>query len=533
MIVGRCAANGIGGFRGYSGLLLTAKPELPSMRRLLAIVVTLLLMTGIAAAQSERVLRLGLREDPDLLDPTLGSSYVGRVVYAGMCDKLFDIDENLRIVPQLATNYEYPDNTHLRIHLRPGVTFHDGTPLDAEAVKMKVMRDLTAKGSLRAGDINSVASVEIVDPLTVVLVLKQPNAALLAQLTDRAGIMISPKAVEANGDKFGLHPVCAGPFAFEQRIAQDRIVMKRFPAYWNAANIHIDRLIYLPIPNSTVRLANLQAGSVDLVEYIVPSDVPAAQRDPKLQVVMGDAMGYQGITINIAHGPASDTILGRNVLVRQALELSIDRQAVVQVVYNGMYTPVAQANAPSSPFFVPAVQPPPRDIVKAKALLQQSGVQLPVPVVLTIPNNPDLIQVGEVIQAMSREAGFDLHIKAMEFASSLQAARNGEFEAYLIFFSGRADADGNMYPFLNSKGEANWGRYSNATVDRLLDEARIPTDPTQRRDIYGQLWEQAQIDLPIIYLWTFKNIVGMKRGMSGFSLVPDGLIRFTNMKLPP
>ena len=495
--------------------------------------ICLFLMIGLAAAQSERVLRLGLREDPDLLDPTLGSSYVGRVVYAGMCDKLFDIDENLRIVPQLATGYDYPDNTHLRIRLRPGVTFHDGAPFDAEAVKMKVMRDLTAKGSLRAGDINSVASVEIVDPLTVVLVLKQPNAALLAQLTDRAGIMISPKAVEANGDKFGLHPVCAGPFAFEQRIAQDRIVLKRFPAYWNAANIHIDRLIYQPIPNSTVRLANLQAGSVDLVEYIVPSDVPAAQRDPRLQVVMGDAMGYQGITINIAHGAASDTILGRNVLVRQALELSIDRHAVVQVVYNGMYTPVAQANASASPFHVPSVQPPPRDIAKAKALLQQAGVPLPVPVVLTIPNNPDLIQVGEVIQAMAREAGFDVRIKAMEFASSLQAARNGEFEAYLIFFSGRADADGNMYPFLNSKGEANWGRYSNATADRLLDEARIPTDPAQRRDIYGQLWKQAQIDLPIIYLWTFKNIVGMKRGITGFTLVPDGLIRFTNVQLPP
>src|SRR5262249_49784433 len=235
---------------------------------------------------------------------------------------------------------------------------------------------------------------------------------------------------------------------------------------------------------------------------------------------------------NIAHGPASDTILGRNVLVRRAFELAIDRQAMVQVVYNGMYTPVAQANASASPFYVPSVQPPPRDLAKAKALLRQAGIPLPVPVVLTIPNNPDLIQVGEVIQAMAGEAGFDVRIKAMEFASSLQAARNGEFEAYLIFFSGRADADGNMYPFLNTKGEANWGRYSNATVDQLLEEARIPTDPTQRRDIYSHLWKQAQVHLPIIYLWTFKNIVGMKQGITGFTLVPDGLVRFTNMKLP-
>jgi peptide/nickel transport system substrate-binding protein len=493
------------------------------------------LMTAPLAAQpsSERVLHIGIREDPDILDPTLGSSYVGRVVYAGMCDKLLDIDQDLHIVPQLAAGLEYRDATHLVLHLRPDVTFHDGEPFNADAVKMKIVRDLTAKGSLRAGDINSVQSVEISDPLTVTLVLKQPNAALLAQLADRAGIMISPKAVAEAGDKFGLHPVCAGPFAFVQRIAQDRIVLKRYAGYWNAANIHIDGIVYVPVPNSTVRLANLQAGSLDLVEYIVPSDVSAVQHDPNLKLVVNDALGYTGITVNIRHGPASDTALGHNALVRQALELSIDRQALVQVVYNDMYTPVAQANAPASPFYVPAVQPPSRDIVKAKALLQQAGVRPPVPVVLTVPNNPDLLQAGEVIQSMAREAGFDVRIKAMEFASSLQAARSGEFEAYLIFFSGRADADGNVYPFLHSIGEANWGRYSNPVVDRLLDEARIPIDPTRRRAIYGDLWLQVQQDLPIIYLWTFKNIVGMKRNITGFTLVPDGLIRFTGMQFSP
>src|SRR5215472_11066994 len=114
------------------------------------------------------------------------------------------------------------------------------------------MRDLNAKGSMRRGEVNSIDSIDVIDPLTVQLNLKAPAAQLLAQLTDRAGIMISPKATEAAGDKFGLHPVCAGPFSFEQRVAQDRIVLKRFPAYWNAANIHIDRLIYRPISNSTV-----------------------------------------------------------------------------------------------------------------------------------------------------------------------------------------------------------------------------------------------------------------------------------------
>ncbi len=192
----------------------------------------LALLLGLAAAHaaSAQTLRIGLREDPDILDPTLGSSYVGRIVYAAMCDKLFDIDAHLNIVPQLATGYEWADPTHLVLHLRPGVVFHDGEPFDAEAVKYKLTRDLTIKGSMRAGEVNAIQAITVRDPMTVELALKQPSAALLAQLTDRAGIMIAPKAAAAAGDQFGLHPVCAGPFTFDSRVAQDRIVLKRFPA---------------------------------------------------------------------------------------------------------------------------------------------------------------------------------------------------------------------------------------------------------------------------------------------------------------
>ena len=161
--------------------------------------------------------------------------------------------------------------------------FQDGEKLDAEAVKYKLTRDLTIKGSMRRGEVNSIDSIDVVDPLTVQLNLKAPASQLLAQLTDRAGIMISPKAAEAAGDKFGLHPVCAGPFSFESRVAQDRIVLKRFPGYWNAGSIHFDQVVYLPNPNASVRLANLQAGALDIVEYILPTDVPAVQRDPEAE----------------------------------------------------------------------------------------------------------------------------------------------------------------------------------------------------------------------------------------------------------
>jgi peptide/nickel transport system substrate-binding protein len=485
----------------------------------------------VSASANAQTLQVGLRQDPDLLDPTLGSSYVGRIVFAGMCDKLFDIDTKLNIVPQLATGYEWKDPTHLVIHLRDGVLFQDGEKFNADAVKYKLTRDLATKGSMRRGEVSSIDTIEIIDPLTVQLSLKAPASQLLAQLTDRAGIMISPKAAEAAGDQFGLHPVCAGPFTFAERIAQDHITLKRFPGYWDASSIHFDQVTYQVNVNSSVRLANLQAGALDLVEYILPTDVDAVKHDPKLAVAMDDSLAYTGITINTGNGSASKTILGQNALVRQAFELSIDRDALIQVVYDGMYSATAQANPPSSPYYVKDVTPPARDVAKAKALLQQAGVTLPVPVTLTITNETDIQQAGEVIQSMAREAGFDVKLKVTEFASSLQAAYSGDFEAYLIGWSGRADPDGNMWQMLHGSGTFNYGHYASPEVDKALDDARTVAGVDQRRAFYAKVWQQERKDLPTIYLWVPRNIVGLKKTLTGFRQVPDGLIRLQGLAM--
>jgi peptide/nickel transport system substrate-binding protein len=450
-----------------------------------------------------------------------------------MCDKLFDVDHKLNIVPQLATGYEYKDPTHLVIRLRPGVTFQDGEKLDAEAAKATFVRNLTAKGSQRRAEISAVYGIDVLDPLTIQLDLKYPSSPLLAMLTDRSGIMQAPKAMQAEGDKFALHPVCTGPFAFEQRIAEDRIVLRRYPGYWDSKDIHFDRLIYLPIPNSAIRLANLQAGALDIVEYILPTDVAAVEKDPNLKINISNSLGYQGITFNTDNPPGNNTDAARSALVRRAFELAIDRQALINVVYNGMYIPIAQANTPSSPYYVPSVQPPPRDIEKARALLKQAGVKLPVHLVLTATNSSDNQQTAQVIQAMTRDAGFEVTIKTVEFASSLQAAYSGHFEAYLINFSGRADPDPNTWTFLHTGGVGNYGKYSNPLMDKLLDQQRLVTDAGQRRNIYAEVWEQERKDMPLIYLWIYKNIVGMRKDIMGFHAVPDGLIRMQGLYRAP
>src|ERR1700749_2628451 len=266
----------------------------------LALAAVAFAMSVTASAQAETTFPLGPAEDPDMLDPSLGRTYVGRIVFSAFCDKLFDIDEKLNIVPQLALSHETSaDGKAMTIKLRPGVKFHDGAPFDAEAAKFSIERHINRPGWFRKSELASVDHVEVVDPLTIKLVLKNPYAPLIAQLTDRSGMMISPKAVKEQGDKFGLHPVCAGPYKFVERVQQDRMVFERFADYWNKDNVFIDKIVYLPIVDPTVRLANLKAGSLDLIERVLATDIKDVRSDTNLVLSTAPELGYYGLTINI------------------------------------------------------------------------------------------------------------------------------------------------------------------------------------------------------------------------------------------
>src|SRR5260370_33499460 len=267
-----------------------------------ALAFVLSLTAGAAFAQTN--LRIGLGDDPDALDPSLSRFYTTRIVFAALCDKLFDIDEKSNIVPQLALGSETSaDGKTVTITLRPGVKFHDGEPFNAEAAKYSLERHLNMKGSFRKPELAAVESVEASGPLTVKLNLKQPFSPLLSQLTDRAGMMVSPKAAEAAGDKFALKPVCAGPYRFVERVAQDRIVVEKFADYWNKDHVLIDKITYLPIVDSTVRLANLRSGGLDMMERLLATDIKTVRADPTPSLIKAVSLGWFAVLVNVGNGP--------------------------------------------------------------------------------------------------------------------------------------------------------------------------------------------------------------------------------------
>ena len=431
-------------------------------RPLLLLAAAFALFAGPASAQT--TLRFGLAEDPDVLDPTLARTFVGRIVFSALCDKLFDIDEKLNIVPQLATAHEWSgDNKSVLLKIRQGVTFHDGEKLDAEAVKFSIERHKTMQGSNRRGELAPVTSVEVVDPQTVKLNLSAPFAPLLAQLADRAGMIVSPKAAQAAGDKFGTNPVCAGPFKFVERIAQDRIVLEKFANYWDKGRVHIDRIVYLPIVDATVRLANLRSGQLDFIERmaadgraVVQERQPLQGRQDRRDRLPGHHHQHRQERDGAEDGARPRPARARGVRAgprprRHRAGRHGRRGAARQPVGRRRPTPSTPRTSRSRS----------ATSTRAKALLKEAGVTNPTVTLMTATTS-DAQKIAQVVQAMTQEAGFEVKIQSTEFSTSLNLADKGEFDAYVLAWSGRADPDGNLFSFYGCKQPLNYSGYLQA-----------------------------------------------------------------------
>jgi len=489
------------------------------------------LIAAMAAGAHAQELRIGLQDDADVLDTDQSRTFVGRIVYTALCDKLVDIDPDLNIVPQLATDWSWSDDeTELTMSLREGVVFHDGTPFNADAVVANIDRSKNLPESRRKSEVASISAVEAVDEFTVRITLDAPDATLLAQLSDRAGMMISPTAAEEMGTDFGSAPVCSGPFRFVERVQQDRIALERFADYWNADEIHLEAVTFLPIPDTTVRLANLRAGDLDMIERLAATDLASARSDANLTVVDITGLGYQGITMNVGNGPRSEEPFGEDARLRQALSLSIDRNALNQVVFEGAFTPGNQPVPPGATFYDARFPVPERDVEAARALLAEAGFADGVELTVQVANNPVQTQVMEVVQAMAAEAGINISIRATEFATLLQQQTAGEYQGSQVGWSGRTDVDGNIHQFVTCEGGINDSGFCDPRVDELLDRARTSNDPQVRKEAYDAAREILNAELPIIYLYHPSWIWAMNANLEGFTAYPDGMIRLEGVR---
>ncbi|MCC6180053.1 MAG: peptide ABC transporter substrate-binding protein [Chloroflexi bacterium] len=481
------------------------------------------------AATKGGTLRVALYVDPATMDPHLSGSKIDRQVFHNVYEPLVTLGAKLDIKPGLAESWAQPDPKTLVFKLRQGVKFHDGTDFNAEAVKFNFdrMQNPDTK-SVRRGEIANVDTVEVVDPSTIRLNLKRPDAALLATLTDRAGMMISPTAVQKLGADLQRTPVGTGPFQFVEWIKDDHLTLKRFEGYWGKdAGPYLDQVRYRTILDDTVKVQSLIGGEIDVADYLPPREVANLKGNNAVVVMDVPSLASFAYQLNTTKPPFDKKPL------RQAVAYAVDTAAIVKGVWLGIGVPSNGPIAPSSWAYDASVKPIARDVAKAKQLLADGGMPNGFSFTVTQNNPPINVQEVEAIKAQLAEAGITMDINVVDDATLLSNGNNHNFDMIGYQWSGRPDPDGNTYQFFHTQQGSglNWAGYSNPKVDDLLDKEREVSDQGERKKLFSDLVKTLQDDQPWLFIIHPIEPKGFSPKVQNYDPVPDGMMRFRDVWL--
>ncbi|MDR3372691.1 MAG: ABC transporter substrate-binding protein [Ancalomicrobiaceae bacterium] len=470
-----------------------------------------------AAPPDPDTLIVGIASDPVTLDPGLMASYFEVAVQFNVHEALVSQRPDLSLEPGLAS-YECPDPTTYDFKLRPGLTFHDGTPIDAAAAKFNLDRLLDpATGSPRRPELEPIDSVTVTGPLTFEVKLKHPFAPLLQILALRAGMLISPTALKALGPDFAAHAVGAGPYKVVSWTKNSELVLERFDGYWRGP-APIKRIVFRPMPDETVRLMNLRSGALQLVDSVPAQSLSNVTGDPTLALKQTSGLGFNAFSFNTTRPPFSDRD------VRRAFTLAVDRSVIQHAVYFDTATIAYGAIPPGAAWaYDPAFAPLKTDLPAARALLAKTGLALPIAVSLTVTNDLAQVRAAEILQAQAARAGFKVDIQRTDLTSLITLLKRRTFDLAISPWSGRSDPDGNLFGFFTRSGSANFSGYSSPSVDDLLQKGRTALDLTTRARLYRQAEAEIAEDAPVLFL-AFPAMLQAADASLDWIQYPDGAL---------
>src|SRR5215475_7894831 len=475
-------------------------------------------------------LRVGFYLEASTMDPHLSGSKVDRQIYHNIYEPLLTLDVKLGIKPGLAESWQQVEPKILVLKLRKGIKFQDGTDFNAEAVRFNFNRMKTEPKSVRKGEVASIESVDVLDPYTIKINLRRPDAALLATLTDRAGMMVSPKVIQERGPELERNAKGAGtgPFEFVEWVKDDHLLIKRNEAYWNTqGGPYLDRIRYRPIPDDTVKLQSLQSNEIDVIDYVQPRDVAAVKADKNLVVVDVPSLADFAYQLSHTKPPFNSKPL------RQAVAYALDLDQIVKGVWLNVGVPANGPIPPTSWAYDKSIPPIKRDLAKAKAKLAEGGKAGGFEFTVTTNNLPINIQEAEVMQAQLAEAGIQMKVKLVDSATLISDGNAKNFEMISYQWSGRPDPDGNVYQFFKtSPGTSlNWSGISNAKLDALLDQTREVSSQAERKKLYGEVTKILQDELPMVFIVHPIEPKAFSPRVQGYEPIPDGMMRFKDVWL--
>ena len=485
-----------------------------------------LMMALPAYSAKENELSFALTTDPKSLDPrSIGGDY-NFTILAYITERLCEYDMTQgKFVPVLATSWTRPDKLTWRFKLRQGVSFHNGEPFNAEAVKFTIdsIKD-PAKAWSNASWVGDISAVKIVDDYTVDLITENPSRSMLANLGYL--FILPPKATTELGDRFGVHPIGTGKFVLEKYYPNERIVMNRNDNYWGQKP-KLEKVTAKILPESATRLAALETGEVALIPNLSPDSIARMKANPKLSVVVGDPARIMHIAFILGRKPFD------NHKVREAFNYAVDRQAIVDTVMMGLAKVAdAQLYHASSPGFNPNLKAYNYDPQKAKKLLAEAGYPDGITVTFGSPNGRYLRDrmVCEAIVGQMAEAGITVKLEALEWGTFWsRAVTNHEFDMFFLGWISPASPYTQLTWWFRTNPKSSKSNYSNPQVDKLLIEAQNVLTDEEENQVYSKIQELLWNDLPWISLYFSPKIYGIDASLEGVVLsevVP--LMNFTD-----
>jgi len=460
--------------------------------------------------------------EPDQLDPQKTSAYFSFEILENVYDTLVEPDENLQMRPALAESWEVsPDQLTWTFHLRRGVTFHDGSPFTAEDVVYSYRRIIDQQLS-NAYRFSAVTGVTAPDPSTVEITVKQPTPNLLVNIGGFKGMaIVQRKNVESGA--IATHPIGTGPFAFKSAKSGDSITLTANKNYWGGPPA-VSGVIFRFVPEASTALSALQAGEIDWTDSIPRQRVEELRGDDSLTLGITPGNDYWYLTLNEARKPFDDA------RVRRAIAYGIDRDAIVQATSYGTATANQLAIPKGSPWYTD-YHGYTRDIDKAKTLLGQAGVNDLTLDMMATSEYPETVTAAQIIADNLAPLGITVKIRTVDFATWLDDENRGNFDMLMMGWLGNIDPDDFYYAQQHTGGKSNAQKYSNPTVDALLDAGRTETNPDTRKADYAKAATIIADDASYIYLYNPSVIAAWSKKLSGYAPRRDKAIRFSSARL--
>lgn len=459
---------------------------------------------------------IGQDSEPRSLDPAADSGFASTQIKAQIFDALFEADDSGEIGSNLVAEWEQADPLHYTFTLKDGVVFHDGEELTAEAVKSNLERIADPDGGSTWQDtLAAVDSIEAVDELTLDLTLSEPYAPLLSVLADQPGYMVSPAALE-DPDSIANSPVGTGAFEFESWSSNDRIELTANDSYWRDDEPYLESITFRPLTDPTAKVTDLLSGQIQVVDYVPAQLIERVESAENLVYEEGEP--NYGATVYVPMNPTQAPF--DDPAVRQAVQISIDRQTIVDNVTFGSGTPAESMLGSSSWAFDPSLEPFEYDPEGAEELLdgQQIEIELQVP--------PTYVQEAQVMAENLAAAGINVEMTRMDWGQLIDNYYSGDFEMQIQDVLGltRSDPDGLLSGFFAQDGSLNGTGVGSDEIDAKLAEARQIDDDEARKEVYAGILQEEREHAYFAPVYNPANNRAWAQEVQNMSPPPNGLM---------